>query len=247
MNKRNLLSILVEDHNLKEKISIGLIMSGKVLVNEKIITKPYILINEKSIVRIKGYKTYVSRGAYKLLTAFKNSVLDVSDKICMDIGSSTGGFTEVLLEKKAKKVYSIDSGTNQLDYKLRINEKVISLENINIRNLKQIDIPDKIDFACMDLSFTSSVNIIFYIFKEFSILEAVCLIKPQFEFDRLKKVLDLKNEFNGIVSDECDRGKILDHIKNEIESAGLKVENTIESEIQGAMGNKEYLFFIKKV
>ncbi|HOV12898.1 MAG TPA: SAM-dependent methyltransferase, partial [Spirochaetota bacterium] len=170
-----LIQYLIDNFNIDDKKANGLILSGMVLIDEKVITKPKIKVTDRSIVRIKPQSEYVSRGAYKLLTAFKTFNLDVKDKICMDVGSSTGGFTEILLLNGAKKVYAIDCGNNQLDYKLRVNKRVILHENTKITDFKKTNLisDDKIEIAVMDVSFTGCINIINYLFKEFFILKLV--------------------------------------------------------------------------
>ncbi len=246
MKKRErLIEKLINEYHYSEKESIGLIMSGNVFINENIITSPNYIIKQNDKIKIKPKKEYVSRGAYKLLTAFKNFKLNVVDKIVMDIGSSTGGFTQVLLEKGAKKVYAIDCGKNQLAYSLRIDPRVVCIENRVIQSLTKKDFNDNIDIAVMDVSFTSSIPIIDYVFNNFDIKDLVVLIKPQFEFDKYKQILNLSNNFNGIVNEE-DRAKIVEKIKEEINEMKLKIVNIIESDIKGTKGNIEYLFYIAK-
>ena len=134
----------------------------------------------------------------------------------MDIGSSTGGFTQVLIERGAGKVFAVDCGKNQLHYSLRSNKDIISIENKKITDIKQNDIDLNIDFAVMDVSFTSSLHIIYYLFDEFSLSELVVLIKPQFEYERLKDILNLTEDFKGIVKTDEERIKIINFLKNEI-------------------------------
>lgn len=245
-NKKKLIDLLIDKYNYSEKESIGMIMSGKVLVNNIVITSPYYQIRDSDNIRIKEKKKYVSRGAYKLLTAFKNFNLNVTDKIAIDIGSSTGGFTQVLLEKGAKKVYAIDCGTNQLNYSLRVNPKVVVIENRVIQSIKINDFEEKPDFAVMDLSFTSSIPIIYYVFNNLLIKEMVVLIKPQFEFERYKEKLNLFSNFNGIVNSE-DREKIIEALKKDIIEMNLKIVDIAQSDIKGTKGNIEYLLYIKKL
>jgi len=245
MKKESLLNILINNFNIPEKEASALIMTGKVLVDEKPFTKAGIKIDPNLKIRIKDRKQFVSRGAYKLLTAFENIKIDIKDKICLDVGSSTGGFTEVLLEKGASKVYAVDCGENQLDFSLRNNPKVTVFENKKFQYLTKADIPDLITFAVMDVSFTSSVHLIEHIIKEFDVYEMVILIKPQFEYQRLKNILSLSDSFNGIVEKETDREKIVDYIKNEVIAKGLEVAGILESSIKGTKGNTEYLFYLK--
>lgn len=244
--EKKLIEVLIKENNYSEKEACGLIMAGKVLVNENIITSPNYRVKNDDEIKIKTKKKYVSRGSYKLLTFFKNFNIDVKNKIVIDIGSSTGGFTQVLLEKGAKRIYAVDCGKNQLDYSLRINPKVISIENRVIQSITKKDLGyDNIDLAVMDLSFRSSLPIIHYVFYDLEIKELIVLIKPQFEFNKYKEILSLSNDFKGIVTFE-DSNKIIEKIKEEITTMNLKIVNIIEAEIKGIKGNSEYLFYIVK-
>ena len=166
------------------KEALGLIMSGNVLVNEEIIIKGSTKIKETDVIRIKSKKKWVSRGSYKLLEAIEKFNLDLTNKICLDVGASTGGFTQVLLSKGAKKIYSLDSGTNQLDFSLRQNEKVVSLEKTNLKSINDDMFEEKIDFICCDVSFIS-VKKLFDVLSKTNVLAnenyVLILIKPQFE------------------------------------------------------------------
>ncbi|MBR3259275.1 MAG: TlyA family RNA methyltransferase, partial [Mycoplasmataceae bacterium] len=166
------------------KESLGLIMSGNVLVNEEIVIKGSTKIKENDVIRIKNKKKWVSRGSYKLLEAIEKFNLDLTNKICLDVGASTGGFTQVLLSKGAKKIYSLDSGTNQLDFSLRQNEKVVSLEKTNLKSINDDMFEEKIDFICCDVSFIS-VKKLFDVLSKTNVLAndnyVLILIKPQFE------------------------------------------------------------------
>ncbi|URA10050.1 TlyA family RNA methyltransferase [Thermospira aquatica] len=158
------------------------ILAGEVLVNDVPITKAGTLIDPDENIRIKESSPYVSRGAWKLLHALETFKLSPKDQVAIDIGASTGGFTQVLLEKGAKLVYAIDSGTNQLDWKLRSDPRVICRENTNARYLKPEDFDPKPSFATIDVSFISITKILPALIKvlepDFTI---ICLIKPQFE------------------------------------------------------------------
>lgn len=246
MKKTAILKVIKEQFNLDDKTANGLILSGKVFVNEIKICKVGTPVKENDVIRIKDIKKYVSRGAYKLLAAFNKFKLDVNNKVCLDIGSSTGGFTQVLLEKNAKKVYSVDCGINQLDYNLRINPRVIALENKRIQDLKKEDCQDIIDIAVMDVSFTSAIPIIHYLAAEFNLKNLVILIKPQFEYERLRKQLNLPEQFNGVISNNDILIKILTAIQEEILEIGFNIKDFVESPIKGAKGNVEYLFELGK-
>ncbi|MBN2546100.1 MAG: TlyA family RNA methyltransferase [Spirochaetes bacterium] len=247
MKKESLLNIILRKFNLAEKEALGLILAGRILVDEKVYTKAGLKFDENRNFRIKDKNKYVSRGAYKLINAINRFNLNVYNKVCMDIGSSTGGFTQVLLERGAKKVFAVDCGKNQLHYDLRKNAKIISVENKKITELKAEDIGEIIDFAVMDVSFTSSLHIIHYIFNEFLINELVALIKPQFEYEKLKDKLKFTEDFKGIVKTEEERIKIINYLKSEIITSGFKINDIIESGIKGTKGNIEYFFYIKRL
>ncbi len=244
MKKEKLIDIIAETFNLDKKEAAGLILSGKVLVEDVPVTKIGIKVDKDKYIRIKKKEKYVSRGAYKLLTALDNFSISVKGKICIDCGSSKGGFTQVLLEKGVKKVYAIDCGINQLDYVLRNNDKVIVMENKKISDLTISCFNEKIDLAVMDVSFCSSIYLINHIYKKLNICEMVVLIKPQFEYKRLSLKLNLSDNFNGIIENCNDRDKIIKYISEEIINLGLNVYDVIPSSIKGLKGNLEYLFFI---
>ena len=247
MRKERLVDIIIRKYQVDEREAVGLILSGNVLVDENPITKIGFRLNEDRIIRIKKNKRkYVSRGAYKLLTALDNFLVSIENKICIDCGCSKGGFTQVLLERSAKKVYAIDCGINQLDYFLRKNKKIILMENKKIGDLSLSDFNEKVDLAVMDVSFCSSVPLIKYIINELNINEMIVLIKPQFEFTRLSSKIKLSNNFNGIVKKSEDRDEIIKYITKEIIDLGLNIFGVIPSEIKGVKGNLEYLFYIGK-
>lgn len=246
MPKEELYKKVMREFNLNEKEAKSLILSGRIFVGDKIVTKCGVKIKDEEKVKIKEKERYVSRGAYKLLDALDSFNIEVKNKICMDVGSSTGGFTQVLLERGAKKVIAIDSGKNQLDYRLRIDERVILFENTKITNFKKEFINEKIDMAVMDVSFTSSIRIIKYLFEELGVRNLIVLIKPQFEYNRLKKILMLPEGFNGIIKDENLRNKIINYIEKEINLLNIKILNKKECIISGCKGNKEYLFYLGK-
>jgi len=246
VNNQKLIDFIKEKFKLNEKEALAFVLSGKVLVDEKSVTKAGYKINFKNRVRIKEQNKYVSRGAYKLITALNKINFPVNDKICADFGCSTGGFTEVLLERNAKKVYSVDCGTNLLDYKLRINPKVIVMENKKISDLTNLDFKEKIDLSVMDISFTSAIPSIRHIFISLAVDKMIALIKPQFEFIRLKEKLNLREDFRGIIRNQETLEKIIGYIKNEITELGLSVYDIIKSRIKGQKGNQEYLFYLGK-
>ena len=224
----------------REKARIA-IMEGKVYVNNQKEDKPGTMIKEDAIVEFRGEKLkYVSRGGLKLEKAIRAFNISLKDKVCMDIGASTGGFTDVMLQNGASKVYAIDCGTNQLDYKLRIDDRVVSMENTNARYLTKNDINNEnIDFVSVDVSFISLKKII-PVIKEILLDEgdAVLLIKPQFEAG---KDLVLKG---GVVKDKNIHIDIIRDIINFCEDEGFRVLDINFSPIKGPAGNIEYLLYL---
>lgn len=227
----------------REKARIA-IMEGKVFVNNQKEDKPGTMIKEDAVVEFRGEKLkYVSRGGYKLEKAVDVFNIFLKDKICVDIGASTGGFTDVMLQNGAKKVYAIDCGTNQLDYKLRIDDRVVSMENTNARYLTKNDLNNEIiDFVSVDVSFISLKKII-PIIKD--ILnedgKAVLLIKPQFEAGK-----ELVSK-GGVVKDKNIHIAIINDIINYCISFKFKIIGIDYSPIKGPAGNIEYLLYVANV
>jgi 23S rRNA (cytidine1920-2'-O)/16S rRNA (cytidine1409-2'-O)-methyltransferase len=182
-----------------------------------------------------------SRGGLKLEAALKHFDISVRDKTAMDVGSSTGGFTDVMLQQGARRVYCIDVGYGQLAWKLRQDPHVVILERTNIRHLEKDLIPDVVDIATIDVSFISLSKVVpkvLEFLKEKG--EIVALIKPQFEVG--------KGEVGkgGIVKDAAKRQAAVERVRQELESLGLTTAGIIESPIRGQKGNVEYLLYAKK-
>lgn len=216
------------------------IMAGLVIVNDKKIDKAgtSIKIDEDPIIRIKGEAfKFVSRGGLKLEKAIKVFNLDFKDKIVLDIGASTGGFTDCALQNGSKFVYAVDVGTNQLDWKLRNNEQVKSLENTHVKDLTLAQIEnEKIDFIVMDVSFISITKVIEHLIKFFKPeTKLMALIKPQFEVGRENI------EKGGIVKNSKKHIMAIENVVKEAEKNGLKLSALDFSPITGAKGNIEYL------
>ncbi|MGH1411774.1 TlyA family RNA methyltransferase [Mycoplasma sp. (ex Biomphalaria glabrata)] len=235
--------LLLEKKLIKEiKEAEALILAGKVHTDSFKITFPSekIKITENLYVKTK-LKSFVSRGGEKLQKALEQFEIDLNDLVCLDVGSSTGGFTDCMLQNGAKKVYSVDSGTNQLDLSLRNNSKVIVMEQYNFKLANAKDFPELMDFIAIDVSFISLKNI----FPNTNLLikqngSIVALVKPQFEAP--SKLVD------GGYVDQKYHEEILINIKKYALENNLKVINVIESPILGQKKkNIEYLFFIKKV
>ena len=220
------------------------IMAGNVLINEKVETKAGTMFKDtKDLnIRIKDRLKYVSRGGLKLEKAIEVWNLDFKDKLVLDIGASTGGFTDCALQNGAKRVYANDVGTNQLDWKLRNDERVVSLEEKHIKDLEIEDLENnKVDFIVIDVSFISLTKVIGYFdrfLKENS--QVVMLIKPQFEVGKEKIGR------NGIVENEEYHNEAIKKIINFIKDLGYELLGVEESPIKGTKGNKEFLMLIKK-
>ncbi len=226
---------LVDTKNKAQSI----IMAGQVLVNDNVVTKSgnNFSIESKIVVK-KLHPTWVSRGALKLLEAIKTFKIKISNKVCLDIGSSTGGFSEVLLSNKAKKIYAIDVGTNQLNEKLRREKKIISIENFNAKYLNNSIIPEKVDLVVCDVSFISLKKVIYPSLQLLSKnAEIIALIKPQFETQKV-------NLRKGIVKDPLVHNIICEDIKNWfINTCKANVIGITPSPITGPKGNVEFLIY----
>ena len=219
------------------------IMAGNVIVNEQVITKAGTMFkdNDELSIRVKDKLRYVSRGGLKLEKAIKTWDLDFSEKLVLDIGASTGGFTDCALQNGAERVYSVDVGKNQLDWKLRNDEKVVSLEEMHIKDLKEEDIENKkVDFIVIDVSFISLTKVIPY-FKKFLAQSGkiVMLVKPQFEVGREKIGR------NGVVENEEYHNEAIKKIISFSKDEGYELIGVEDSPIKGAKGNKEFLMLIK--
>lgn len=219
----------------------AMVMAGIVLVGERRVSKPSDSFPVDCSIRIKGSSEqtrYVSRGGLKLEAALKKFVIDPKDWTCIDIGSSTGGFTDCLLKHDAKRVVAVDAGTNQLVWSLRTDPRVDIRENTNARHLKKRDFDEVFDLAVMDVSFISVTKVIPAILALLTPeLRIVILIKPQFEVG--------KGEVGkgGIVRDEVKHRRVIADVTQFAESVGLECQGVVNSPITGAEGNKEFLAF----
>ena len=221
----------------------SLISEGKIFVNGIREDKPGTIVKTDALVELRGeIQKYVSRGGYKLEKAIDVWNLDLNNKICMDVGSSTGGFTDCMLQNGAKKVYAIDVGTNQLDWKLRNDKRVISLEKTNARNIDKSTVNnDKIDFVSMDVSFISITKILSAIYN--IIDEDTCfvsLLKPQFE----ARKEDVQK--GGIITDENMHKEIILNVLNYAAANKFDIIDLNYSPIKGPSGNIEFLVNLKK-
>ncbi|NPA16055.1 MAG: TlyA family RNA methyltransferase [Deferribacteres bacterium] len=219
----------------------ALLMAGRVLVDGKPVTKPGTRVSGDARIELRGEDIpYVSRGGLKLEKALKHFRIDVKDKVCVDIGASTGGFTHCLLLNGAKKVYAVDVGYGVLDWKLRNDPRVVVLEKTNIRHMPRSAVADRVDFVCVDVSFISLEKVLPKV-KE--LLEeggeCVVLVKPQFEVGREKV------SRGGIVREEAYRQEAVEKIKKTAQQLGFSVLGVTESPIKGAKGNVEYLMHLR--
>ena len=237
------LDVLLVKRNLaasREKAK-AIIMTGNVFVNGQREDKAGSTFKEDALIEVKGNPMkYVSRGGYKLEKAIDLWQVPLQDKICMDVGSSTGGFTDCMLQNGAQKVYAIDVGTNQLAWKLRQDERVISMEKTNIRYVTREDISDFIDFFSVDVAFISLKKVLEPV-KALLTQEGqgVCLVKPQFEAGREKVGK------KGVVRDPKVHREVLEQIMQYVLSIGFEILELSFSPIKGPEGNIEYLLYIQ--
>ncbi len=221
----------------------ALLMAGNVFVDNQREDKAGTLFDESKIqIEVKGRQIpYVSRGGLKLERAIGQFPITLQDKICMDIGASTGGFTDCMLQNGAGRVYAIDVGHGQLDWKLRNDGRVVCMEKTNFRYVTDADIREPIDFASVDVSFISLTKILIPARK---LLrqggEMVCLIKPQFEAGRDKVGK------KGVVRDKKVHAEVIRRIVDYADMIGFSVKGLTYSPIKGPEGNIEYLMWLEK-
>jgi len=216
----------------------ALVMAGAVLVDEQLVRKPSELFDHDAKIRIKDEATsrYVGRGGIKLEAALREFKLDVQGLLCIDVGASTGGFTDCLLQNGARRVVAVDVGHNQLDWKIRIDPRVEVREGVNARYLKPSDFDEQFDLATIDVSFISLTKVLPAIRPLLTETgRIVALIKPQFEVG--------KGEIGkgGIVKDPAQHQRVVQEISAAAESVGLQTTGVIDSPIKGADGNVEFL------
>lgn len=220
------------------------IMSGDVFVNGQREDKAGTMFDPQKVkIEVKGVKLkYVSRGGLKLEKALEVFPLNIKDAVCMDIGASTGGFTDCCLQNGAKKVYSIDVGHGQLAWSLRNDERVVCMEKTNFRYVTPENIGEPVDFASCDVSFISLTKILepaINIIRDGA--KMVCLIKPQFEAGR-----EEVNKYKGVIKDKSIHKDVVNKIIEFAKGVGFTVLGLDYSPIKGPEGNIEYLLFIEK-
>lgn len=216
------------------------IENNSIMVNDKIINKSNYNVLDTDIIKIlDNTLKYVSRAGLKLEHAIKEFNLDLSNKVILDIGASTGGFSDCSIQNGAKLVYAVDVGTNQLHEKLRNNSKIISYENTNILDFDITNL-EKIDFIVMDVSFVS-IEYLLPKINEFITdnNQFICLIKPQFEVGKMKMK-------NGVVKDKSIHIQVINNVKEELNKYGLDIFKLVKSPILGQSGNTEFLALIKR-
>jgi len=235
-------TLITEKKLVKSRaVALDLIKKGKVLVNGEIITKPakdFIDSNNLSIEILEQPK-YVGRGGLKLEKALTEFKINPAGLTVLDVGSSTGGFTDCLLQNGAKKVYAVDVGSEQFDSELKKDPRIILMEKTDIRDIRSL--PEKISLAVIDVSFIS-LELILPVVKDLlkNGSQIIALIKPQFETQR-----EEKNK-SGIVKTDKIREQVLKNVENYCQKIGLKIIKIIDSPILGGSGNKEYLILLQK-
>lgn len=220
----------------------AIIMAGQVYVNNQKVDKAGFELKEGDTLEVRGHAIpYVSRGGLKLEKAMQVFPISLENKVCMDVGASTGGFTDCMLQNGASKVYSVDVGYGQLAWKLRCDERVVNMERTNFRHIDIDSVEDKLDFASVDVSFIS----LKHIFPNLNLLlkdggEAVCLIKPQFEAgkDKVGK--------KGVVREASTHLEVVQNVINMALENGFSVDGLEFSPIKGPEGNIEYLLYLHK-
>ncbi len=237
--KVRLLDLLVYKYSEmgREKL-LSHILCGDIKSSLGCIKNPKELVSSDIEISLK-IKKYVSRGALKLEKAVDYWNIDIENKTFIDAGCSTGGFTDLLLQKGAKRVYAVDVGYNQLDYSLRNNPKVEVMEKTNVLSLEPSMFKQKVDIAVADISFRSIVQPAKKLLELASDF-AIVLIKPQFEWENPPE------SFNGVVKDDKKRAELLKSTIEKLNGEKIEVVEYIESPIKGAKGNIEYLAYIKK-
>jgi len=216
------------------------ILAGEVRVNGQLVTKAGTLVNPTSELWLKPAAAYVSRGGTKLEKALSVFKIDVQNKIALDVGASTGGFTHCLLAHGARRVYAVDVGYGQLDWKLRSDPRVVVFDKTNVRYLTPSELPSAADLATIDVSFISLRLVLAPVQR---LLchggEIVALIKPQFEVGKGKVGK------GGVVRSSDEHMRVVEEIEAAAQRLGLIVQGVIESPLLGPAGNREFLLYVK--
>jgi 23S rRNA (cytidine1920-2'-O)/16S rRNA (cytidine1409-2'-O)-methyltransferase len=224
----------------------ALVMAGVVLVNEQRVEKSSEMVEAGASVRVKGAddpaSRYVGRGGLKLEAALREFNVEVAGLTCLDVGASTGGFTDCLLQHGARRVVAVDVGHNQLDWRLRQDARVEVREGVNARYLRAEEFAEKFELAVMDVSFISATKVLPALLPLLTArARIITLIKPQFEVGRGEVGK------GGIVRDSAKRERVIGEVNAAAEALALRVCGVVESPIHGADGNLEYLALYEKV
>ncbi|MCG8684590.1 MAG: TlyA family RNA methyltransferase [Desulfobacterales bacterium] len=239
--KKRLDLVLVEKGLIRSRDRAkAIIMAGNVLVNDIRVDKPGTQIKSDAVIKVKEEDhPYVSRGGLKLEKALDYFPVSVQDAVCMDVGASTGGFTDCLLKNGAKKVFSVDVGYGQLDWSLRSDDRVVVIERTNIRHLEYEVVNQSMDMVVADTSFISLKTVIPSAEKFMrNGTQILALIKPQFEAGREHVGK------GGVVKDPEVRKQVVNDISAFFNERGYKVNGTVTSPILGPKGNEEYIIFL---
>jgi len=243
MKKKRVDELLVEK-GLAQDLTIAkaFILEGRVIVNEQRVDKPSVMVNPSSSIRIKKNSKYVSRGGEKLEGALRDLGLidEIKNSVVLDIGASTGGFTECCLLHGAKLVVALDVGTNQIDWSLKQDPRIISLEKTDIRDFKPQDYP-KFDWVLADISFNSLARLATHIKNAapYECVNFLLLVKPQFELPKE----DIPR--GGIVEDDKLRAKALKMVVDAFKELNFKEGKSVDSSVPGQSGNKEIFYYVK--
>ena len=219
---------------------LGWILRGSVLVNERRVTSPSSPVGDIDEVRLSPVRRYVSRGGEKLAAALDEWTIDVSGLVILDAGCSSGGFTDCLLQRRARRVYCVDVGYNLLSYPLRIHPATVLLEKTNVMDLSRERLDDAPDGAVCDLSFRSLRGAAAHLLDLLSGDWVVALAKPQFEW------LDPPARFRGVVTERDDLGRILLELFRDLEDEGVYPRRCLRSPIKGRRGNAEFLLLLSR-
>ncbi len=217
------------------------IKDGIIFCDGKKVTKGGFEVSEDSTIEVKGEALkYVSRGGLKLEKAIEYWNIKLDDKIMIDIGSSTGGFSDVAIKNNVRKIYAIDVGKDQFDKELAKNDKIVLYENTDFRKI-DLSLIEDANFITIDVSFISVTKLLLNLSKLPNIRQIVCLIKPQFECGK-----EVADKFKGIIKDEKERRKAVEKVIHEFNKIGFTDKGVIESPIKGGDGNIEYLTLLEK-
>lgn len=242
--KKERLDVLLVRRGLAEsrEKAKAIIMTGNVFVKDQREDKAGSTFEEDVVIEVKGTPMkYVSRGGYKLEKAIELWQVPLENRVCMDVGSSTGGFTDCMLQNGASLVYAIDVGTNQLAWKLRQDERVVSMEKTNIRYVTREQVPDPVEFSSIDVAFISLTKVLIPVWNLLADGgQVVCLVKPQFEAGREKVGK------KGVVRDQKIHKEVVCMIMTYALALGFRIINLSFSPIKGPEGNIEYLLYLEK-